>query len=70
MALVKFIENEDRYTGKARITDHLPEQDAFSDETDASSCRGNIVEPDLVADFFAQADVSFVSHARGQHPSR
>ena len=41
----------------------MAEQNSFGDETDASALRGNIFEPDLVADFIAELASAFARDA-------
>ena len=52
------------------IGKHLPQQNALGDEADARLRGGDLVEPDLVADFVAEPHAALLRHARREHPRR
>ena len=66
MALVKFIEKDRGDAAQVRILDQLPEQYSFGDEADAGALGGKVFEPDLVADFVAEAHVPLGRDAGGE----
>src|SRR2546423_15122210 len=74
MALVEFVEKNRGNAAQLRVLNQLAEQDSFGDETNAGARGGNVLEPDLVADFIAEPALSFARDARcekaGGEPAR
>ena len=64
MALVEFIEKNRRDTAQVRVLNQLAEKNSFGDETDARPRRGDVFEPDLVADLIAEPASAFGRDAR------
>src|SRR6476620_543967 len=70
MALMEFVEENRGNAAELGILDQLAEQNSFGDETDAGARRGNIFEPDLVADFIAEPVSAFARDASGGQSRR
>ena len=65
IALMKFIEEDDRGIPEIAIVLQPAEKNALRDEANARSQTGLIVEPNLVADLLPKLDLPFPGDARG-----
>ena len=48
----------------------LPQQNTFGDEANARALRNDILEPNLIADFFAEPATALLRDARSEQPRR
>ena len=65
MAFVKLIEDDCGNSREIRVIDEFANENALSDETDAGAFGNGILKSNLVADLFAESDVSLVRDATG-----
>ena len=68
VTLVKFIENNRRYTAQLRIGEHLAEQNPLGDKQEPRVAGRNIIESDLVANLATEFHSPLACDARRQHP--
>ena len=59
MALVEFVEEDRGDAAQLRVLNQLAQENSFGDEPDARPRRGDVFEPDLVADFIAEPAPAF-----------
>jgi hypothetical protein len=64
--LVKFVEQNCRHAAQLRVVNHLPQQNAFSYETNFGLRRSHVLKPDLVTDFLAEFHAQLGCDARGE----